>query len=273
MLIRNISKRFLQKIPTMRSISSSVCGGNGKTLGYVSDIHLEKNPDMDLNIKPTTDYLMLCGDIGDPFDPRYEELLTRSSDNFERVVFVAGNHEFDNIHLASGKDKKDVLDMTLDRLHEMSDKHDNVEFLHRDITTLNGYNVVGTVLWTHRVDKIKAKKRNIRYKYNTEYNRIINHEHKKDVDFLEHCLEIQKKTIVLTHHIPTYKMCPEMFMDFPSKNLFYNDLDNFFTPNIHAWLCGHSHHIDAKIIDDMYCGINSVGINRDKINDLVKVYL
>jgi hypothetical protein len=251
-----------------------------KTLGYTSDIHLERNVDIDPVINSTTDYLAICGDIGDPFDRRYEDFIRRASDNFERIFFTAGNHEFDNMHNKKGvMSKRDVFNKTLDRLYDIADGIANVEFLHRDISMIDDYNVLGAILWTERMDVVKSEKSNATYKYNVAYNNIINVEHKKDVNFIDSTLKNlalgkeNKKTIVLTHHIPSFKMCPKRFMDFKSKSHFYNNLDHLFDHNIHAWLCGHSHHIGAQFINGSYCGINSFDTHKIVPIELKKIHL
>jgi hypothetical protein len=36
-----------------------------------------------------------------------------------------------------------------------------------------------------------------------------------------------------------------------------NYIKRYFKSPINAWLCGHSHIVNHKIINDVYCGINS----------------
>ena len=73
------------------------------TFQLFSDIHLEllkssKFP----KIKPLTDYLFLAGDIGKINTPNYEPFFDYCSENWKKVFYVLGNHEFYN----SNKDFK-----------------------------------------------------------------------------------------------------------------------------------------------------------------------
>ena len=73
------------------------------TFQLFSDIHLEllkssKFP----KIKPLTDYLFLAGDIGKINTPNYELFFDYCSQNWKKVFYVLGNHEFYN----SNKDLK-----------------------------------------------------------------------------------------------------------------------------------------------------------------------
>jgi DNA repair exonuclease SbcCD nuclease subunit len=235
----------------------------GASLGFVSDTHFEVNRSLSTNIRPTSDFLALCGDVGDPFELHYRELLIKASFNFEKTVYIAGNHEYHG---------SDSMEKTIDQLYDISHDLPNVEFLHRDVTEMNGYLVAGATLWTKRPDR--ASTSNATYHYNEDYNRRINKEHVKDLTFLEDIVSNPDyRKIILTHHIPSYRMCVPKYKNSPGRSLFYNDLEYLLNSrhNIRAWLCGHSHCKYTRLINGTPCCINAHGHSKEGAGDEINL--
>jgi hypothetical protein len=69
-----------------------------------------------------------------------------------------------------------------------------------------------------------------------------------------------KKIVILTHHLPTYILINEKYTG-DLMNCFFAShfLEDLFQPNIKAWLCGHSHSFNEKIINGIYFGLNPYG--------------
>ena len=238
---------------------------NPKTLGYVSDLHLERNKTLKPRVPVVSDYLALCGDIGNPFQKSYEELLIFASLNYERTFVVSGNHEYDRHKTFEDVDS---------RIDKVCDGLLNVHFLNSRSMQLDGYKVLGTTLWTPRNIALIRNKGNT-LTFNETLNMEINSAHQKQLKWLESQIEEDQDTpkIILTHHPPSYKMCVGKFANSPTSSLFYNNLDHLMTPvnNIRAWLCGHSHCVHGKDINGTYCAINAHGYKAmgevgDKIN-------
>jgi len=224
-----------------------------KSLGYVSDLHLERNKTLKPRIPVTSDYLALCGDIGNPFQKSYKELLTFVSLNFEETFLVSGNHEYD---------AHKTIEEVDDKINNVCEHLPNVHFLNNSSVRLGGYKVLGTTLWTSRnIASITNKSGT--YTFNQSLNRKINDVHQKQLEWLENQIMKDQDTpkIVLTHHPPSFKMCIDKFEDSPTKSLFYNNLDHLMAPhrNVYAWLCGHSHCVFSRQINYTYCAINAHG--------------
>jgi len=61
---------------------------------FMSDLHLERIA-YEFDIPKSAPYLALAGDIGRPEDfDAYAAFLRKQCDKFDRVLLVAGNHEF-----------------------------------------------------------------------------------------------------------------------------------------------------------------------------------
>ena len=233
-------------------------------LGYISDLHLERNTRIHpYDIVPNSDYLALCGDNGDPFKNHYRELLIYASMNFEHTVFIAGNHEYDGISNPA---------IVVDRLNEISHDLPNVEFLNRTATNIAGYTIIGATLWTNR-DKSLISPYDNRYIKKLWTANVINSMHRQDMDWLTHMIgNTPNKKIVLTHHVPTFQLRSSFYKEFPNQFMFYNNLDHLLnSDDVYAWICGHSHCKNTKVINGTYCGINAYGVNRKVMPKLAHI--
>ncbi len=109
----------------------------------LSDLHLEVHPHYRPQPAPDADLLVLAGDIGS-----YQPGSRLEGDDFglERfsplhgwpvpVLFVPGNHEYDNLDFDQAHDR---LRATCERL--------GLTWLEREVVTLGGVRVIGTTLW------------------------------------------------------------------------------------------------------------------------------
>jgi Icc-related predicted phosphoesterase len=245
-------------------------------IDYLSDLHLEfyrtKNfPDLRADDGTIGDVLVLAGDIMvlKHLDVRrtdkrsrfmrdiYREFFTYISSLYEKIFYVTGNHEFygDDIINAYGS------------LHDTLADFPNVECLDRRAVKYEGVHFIGVTLWTDfgrqnplvmnfAKDKMndyfaiyvnKKKKRKL-----TVEEVLDKHEIEKG--FIENCLENsfdKRRTVVITHHSPTYHAHDatkpvNMFTD-----LFHVNMEYLMTRNKHidAWIFGHTHH---KYKQDIY---------------------
>jgi len=112
----------------------------------LSDLHLERHPQFAPRFAPGADTLVLAGDIGsyqrtsrltDPdfglarFSPRSGE------PRWDRVIFVPGNHEFDDL---------DCVEATV-RLRDTCERL-GILWLEREVLELGTVRFVGTTLWS-----------------------------------------------------------------------------------------------------------------------------
>jgi len=112
-------------------------------LQLLSDLHLESHPNFRAEPLPGADMLILAGDIGS-----YQQgsRLTDSDFGLGRfsprngwpvpVIYVPGNHEYDNVD----------FDETHQRLRALCDELDII-WLERETRVIEGIRFVGTTLW------------------------------------------------------------------------------------------------------------------------------
>lgn len=211
---------------------------------YCSDLHIEfahnrkllkKNP-----ILPVGDILLLAGDIV-PFVEikKHLDFFKSLSDNFRKVYWVPGNHEYYHSNLAerSGSFSEAILP--------------NVSLVNNVVVEEDGLKLILSTLWS----KIGERNHGM-IEYNMQDFRLItnngwkltaeayNEEHKFCLDFISRELNSNsdKKSIVITHHIPTYLNYPERFKNDVLNDAFAVELyDLIETGGPDIWIYGHHH--------------------------------
>jgi len=188
-------------------------------LQYISDIHLERmtgRPMFNRIVRPVTGTLALAGDIGYPKKALYPKFIEYCKENWDDVVVVAGNHEFDE-----GYDNNLIL------MREICSQWQNVHFLHNDSVYLKHLrvNFCGTTLWSPK----------------SKY-----HLHKEAVSWLDSALYnatvLQANTVVVTHHMPTKRLTHNRYASYKNVDGFSSNLDEMICWPVRAWVSGHSHH-------------------------------
>jgi predicted phosphohydrolase len=210
---------------------------------YASDLHLEfrenkqfitKNP-----LQPVGDILLLAGDIV-PFNwiDKNNDFFDFVSDNFEATYWVPGNHEYYHFDLS----KKSGL------IHEKIRSNvslvNNLAIMHGDVRLLF------STLWT----KIGMANRWPIQRGMADFHAIsfegypfttfnYNDEHRKCLNFLEGELAKKaEKTIVVSHHVPTFMNYPEKYKNSILNEAFAVELFELIEPSdIDYWIYGHHH--------------------------------
>jgi predicted phosphohydrolase len=215
------------------------------TLQYCSDLHLEfednrsyleENP-----IVPKGEILLLAGDIM-PFTRigRYQDFFDMLSDSFEMTYWIPGNHEYYHSELA---DKFDPLNekirSNVSLVNNHSVIHGNTKLilstLWSSISPENGQEIA----W--RMNDFKI----IRYNGNpfTPARASQLHEHCKAFIANAHAEIKTERTVVVTHHLPTFVNYPARYKGDILNEAFATELCDFIDPsNIDYWIFGHNHH-------------------------------
>lgn len=105
----------------------------------LSDCHLECYSGFP-RLRSVAPYLVLAGDIGNINKRGFNGFIDYVSKNWDKVVYVMGNHEFysNQTHYES----------TLGSYRDFFAEFDNIEFLEKEETTLGGYRVLGATMWS-----------------------------------------------------------------------------------------------------------------------------
>lgn len=248
-------------------------------VSIISDIHSEflhrpvKNTDK-------ADVLILAGDIFVADDFRapdsldstrylrkvdYNVFLNTVSQEFEQVIYVAGNHEFYHGKWAQ----------TIDILAEECSYFSNINFLERDTVIIDDVAFYGATLWTdidkgdpvstYSIKSIMNDYKQITYDISGNYRRLrpedtINR-HLTSIKSLDHTYKVVSKLFVVTHHAPSYHSIAEEWMGDFSNVAYASNLENFILdrPNITHWVHGHIHSPSDYMIGDTRVIANPAG--------------
>jgi predicted phosphohydrolase len=228
---------------------------------YCSDLHLEfpiNKKYLEANpIKPEGEILLLAGDII-PFTEieKENDFFNFLSDNFEHTYWIPGNHEYY---------RSDIAERT-GTFHEKI--RNNVSLLNNSTILYKNIRLVFSTLWS----KIDLTKEWVIKKSMADFHLIKSNGNKINVDdyirLHEECLsfiskEIQtntdQKTIVVSHHLPTFFNYPEKYRHSELNTAFATELfDLIETSNVDYWIFGHTH----EVVSDFKIGKTTLTTNQ-----------
>lgn len=216
----------------------------------MSDLHLEFWPydedrfiDNIVNKTPQSDLIILAGDIG-VLAISYEyilSLLTKISVKGGTVVYVPGNHEFYKLSYEDGKSRlKNLRDEVPSNVVVCCEPYDNFAQL--------GYHIFYGTLWFPNLLPAWNIKQGL-----ADFSQIKGLEPAiyKENDAFVKAMEVycNNKTIVVTHHSPSYRSTAPKYVGSPLNQFFCNDLDSLIEEYEPKLIChGHLHDpVDYKI--------------------------
>jgi predicted phosphohydrolase len=175
----------------------------------------------------------------------YTKFIDECSRNFERVIYVAGNHEFYGYNYEG----------TYKTLRE--NLPDNFHLLENETVKINDVNFIGFTLWTNFFNENPFEMMDAKG-YMADYSTIrisnnyrkLNPEdtlkfHKTSIEYLKNELERLKneRVFVVSHHAPSHQCITPEFKNGKCNGSFCSDLDELIlaSPQIKNWAFGHVH--------------------------------
>lgn len=210
---------------------------------YCSDLHLEfpdnKQFILDNPIEPKADILILAGDIV-PFAviDKHQDFFDYISRYFKTTFWVPGNHEYYYHRI----DNSTILN---------TDIRENIHLVNNCVKEVSGINLIFSTLWSNisqekrwliqqAMSDFKVIKFNDRLFNVDDYNLL----HQESKEFLQNALaeKSNNKTIVVTHHAPTFINYPEKYANSKINEAFASNLTDLIEDsNIDYWIYGHHH--------------------------------
>lgn len=209
----------------------------------VSDIHLEYNHGW---IPPInwgdSDIGILAGDIGDPYDPAYKNILLHTARKHRVSVLVPGNHEYygdKNMDTIKEKLKELCRDTSVVLLDNST--HD---------ITIRGHDIrlIGSTLWPRIPPEyysyMKREKHGLvtkitkdMFPLRAEDFEVMN---RNDINFLKRSIS-SEDCIVITHYPPTSMMLDDSTEHLPEVVTHWTEALELINSNVKLWACGHCH--------------------------------
>lgn len=231
---------------------------------YASDLHLEftenasyikHNP-----LKVVGDILILAGDIGYLGDQNFSRhpFWDWASDNYSQVIVAMGNHEFYKFFDIS----------SLENGYKLPIRH-NVTAYYNTIVPIGNTDIIVSTLWSH----IPLKEAAFTEQVISDFHRILykgdllsfanfNQEHIRCLDFIKTAISESNAAhkIVVSHHVPSFKMLCPKFKGSKVNGAFIVELEDFIkTSGINYWIYGHSHYNMDVQIGNTLCVSNQLG--------------
>jgi len=212
---------------------------------YCSDLHLEFRENKEYlkanKLKPVADVLILAGDIV-PFCimDKHADFFRYVADNFKFTYWIPGNHEYYNSDAVKRSGVlKEKIKSNVFLVNNLSVQHNDVRFIF-------------STLWSHinpanewYIEKSISDFQLIRYNGYRFSCPPFNELYKNSLTFITE--EVSKshtgKTVMVTHHVPTFLNYPVKYKGDILNEAFGVELFSFIeSSDINCWIYGHHHH-------------------------------
>lgn len=209
---------------------------------YCSDLHLEfsenrswlkENP-----IIPKAEILLIAGDTY-YLNRNYAKLdfIKKVSDEFKHVYLIPGNHEYyDGFNASSALEPFELsVKNNVTIINNKCVQIEDVDFIFSTFWSLIKNNPL--IVMQGMVDFRRIKFNKEKFNFN-HFNDL----HHKAFEFVSNQINSDKKTVVMTHHLPSSLCNAAEFKNSPLTEAFCVEKTNFIMDSdIDYWIYGHSH--------------------------------
>jgi predicted phosphodiesterase len=255
---------------------------------YVSDLHLEHYDKLafPLVLTPAARYLALAGDIGNPQTDLFRSFIDYTARNWDRVFYVAGNHEYYARRPAQHWRHNPPTDMfeIQKQIKAICKSYSNVHFLHHDSPSVylaaENVAVIGSTLWSHIPADFTMQAMGGMNDYNLipfregETLRCLtpadtNELHAKEREMLEAQIDYwgsqRVQVLMITHHMPSYSLISPRYESSSFNCCFASYCDMLMKPHVRAWIYGHTHNAGVASLKHTLCAVNARGYPHESI--------
>jgi predicted phosphodiesterase len=262
---------------------------------YGSDFHLENpfyNPASFRELLvPAAPYLVLAGDIGNPYDSKFQDFLAYVAAGWQHVFYVAGNHEYyTRQHKstwpaeAGGEGTRTMCEVQ-DQLERCFAKYENLHFLHESSPSVyfseENVAIIGLTLWSHVPDDLAAyvsERVNdysfIAIKGGTGVRPLTpadtNCLHAAAIQRLTAELEtwsrLGARVCIVSHHMPSPLLIRPEYAGLALNCCFASDQRALLRhPAVHCWIYGHTHDAATRVLDGVKTCVNAAGYRGERV--------
>lgn len=221
-------------------------------LKLISDIHLNHYGGAsaqrweNLN-REKADVLVIAGDIGEDLKQK-ASFIELACNKFDKVIAIDGNHDL--FYLSFEEEEKNR--------NNLNSKYSNLHFVDNQVVTINEYKFVCSTMWFGVGPLDPNPNRWVDSCYIKGKYPAIKEHHEKSMAFLEE--NVTEGSIVVTHHLPSYRCISDRWVGNPYNNFFANECTSLLEKKPKLWLHGHSHdRLNGLKINETYCYRNPYG--------------
>lgn len=184
--------------------------------------------------------LLLAGDIV-PFAVmgRHGDFFDYVADNFKCTYWIPGNHEYYRFDVAEKCGSLcEKIRSNVFLVNNVSLVHDNVKFIFSTLWS----KIRPAYQW--QIERGMSDFHVVKYKGHRFSADRFNELHKESLKFVEQELNVESadKTVVVTHHVPTFLNYPEKYKGDVLNDAFGVELFNLIEATApDYWIYGHSH--------------------------------
>lgn len=246
--------------------------GRSLDIQVISDLHIEFGDPPDIS-DWGGEILLMCGDIVQLNRLRAPQLnyLTDLFKRYEQVFWIFGNHEWYGSVIQPG------IHQAVERLfHERGQRH--LRVLENERVTYQGVHFIGATLWASfkgltLEDTLKAQvTASLKMADFTQIHKFLNETesrlwtpqdsieaHTESRRFITMNIASTEPCVVLTHHLPTYRLIPDQYLGSPLNPAFANHLEYLMGERVEVWACGHAHARQSVLVKGTRCVVNACG--------------
>lgn len=262
---------------TSTTVSPSLTVAPSLTFQIASDLHLEKvdelRPKVEDFITPSCEILVLAGDIGSIYKIEQLEYFLKSACGlFHYVFYVPGNNEY---YLPEkGNFKFIPFERLRAQLRQLEEKISNLVIFDQTSVRIDDVLFIGCTLWSDlqetRFPRFFMK---IPDMTDARYRFLHAADLKYIKEMLSYCAEKKLKSIIVTHHVPSFTPMTEKQSQFKYKNLYASNLEALIVESAPLyWIYGHIHQNSVVEIEKTKLLCNQHGKPRDHVSNYLKNY-
>lgn len=208
----------------------------------MSDLHLEHDNSFKFEKAENADILILAGDIS---SYTFQSDFVRECASQITTIMIMGNHEPLGYSIKETVEAWKALNIP------------NLYILDNETIEINGVHFIGSTLWSNinadPINQIAIKNAFCDFKkiFNEQKTDLISiadyqREFEKSLYFIENELaKGYKKTVLITHHLPTFSSISDRFINSPFNAGMASNLSNLLLYNDNLVLAIHGHTHDS----------------------------
>jgi len=221
--------------------------GREVTFQIISDVHIEKEYPKEVLITDvadvSSDTLILAGDIGQlKYRDQLEIFLKSCCDSYERVIYVPGNHEYDDMDYTAANEILESFQEIFDNMEVFIDSTKQIRI--GDVV------VIGGTFWSCIPDTAEQinpifhegeQMSSAMYNYLHHKTKFNIESQIKEIRRTDEFYSVKRKVLVITHYPPTFKRTILGYGNKPSYYYCSNNDSLLKSEKVDCWVAGHTH--------------------------------